>query len=51
MCGSTVVSTGFVELRHAYTATLAAGLIEAVVVQADIDEARAAAERFAAERE
>jgi ketosteroid isomerase-like protein len=42
--------TGFVELRHGYTATLADGLVEAVVVQADIDEARVAAERLAQER-
>ena len=42
--------TGFLELRHGYTATWADGLIEAVVVQADIDEARAAAERLAQER-
>jgi ketosteroid isomerase-like protein len=42
--------TGFLELRHGYTATWADGLIEAVVVQADIDEARAAAERLAEQR-
>ena len=42
--------TGLLELRHGYTATWADGLIEAVVVQADIDEARAAAERLAEQR-
>ena len=42
--------TGLLELRHGYTATWADGLIEAVVVQADIDEARAAAERLAEDR-
>jgi ketosteroid isomerase-like protein len=42
--------TGFIELRHGYTATWAHGLVEVIVVQADIDEARAAAERLAQER-
>jgi ketosteroid isomerase-like protein len=42
--------TGLLELRHGYTATSAHGLVEVVVVQADIDEARAAAERLAEER-
>jgi ketosteroid isomerase-like protein len=42
--------TGFIELCHGYTATWADGLVEAVVVQADIDEGRAAAEQLAEER-
>ena len=42
--------TGLLELRHGYTATSAHGLVEVVVVQGDIDQARAAAERLAQER-
>jgi ketosteroid isomerase-like protein len=43
--------SGSLELRHGYTATSAHGLVEVVVVQADIDQARTAAERLAKERE
>jgi ketosteroid isomerase-like protein len=43
-------STGWVKQRYAAVATLAAGLIERQSNYADIDEARAAAERLAEER-
>jgi hypothetical protein len=41
--------SGSVELRHSYTA-VGSGLITRVIVVADIEEGRAAAERLAAER-
>jgi ketosteroid isomerase-like protein len=41
---------GFVDVRHSYTMTWRHGLIEPFIVYADIDEARAAAERLAEER-
>jgi ketosteroid isomerase-like protein len=40
----------FIELRHSYTVTWANGLAERITVRPDIDEARADAERLAAER-
>ena len=43
-------SDGFVYVRHSYTMTWRDGLIEPFIVYADIDEARAAAERLAEER-
>jgi integrase len=43
-------SDGFVDVRHSYTMTWRHGLIERFTVYADIDEARAAAERLAEER-
>jgi ketosteroid isomerase-like protein len=43
-------STGWVTQRYAAVATIAAGLIERQTNYADIDEARAAAERLAGER-
>jgi ketosteroid isomerase-like protein len=43
-------SGGFVELRYALVATWAGGLVERATSYADIDEARAAAERLAEER-
>ncbi len=45
-----VGSSGFVEVRHAYTSTWADGLVERTEVRPDIDEAHAAAERLAEER-
>jgi hypothetical protein len=44
-------SSGFVELRTAIVALWVLGLIERLTVYTDIDEARAAAERLADERE
>ena len=43
-------SDGFVDVRHSYTMTWRDGLIERITDYADIDEARAAAERLAQER-
>jgi hypothetical protein len=43
-------SSGFVDLRHAYTTTCGDGLFQRTIVLADIDQARAAAERLAEER-
>jgi ketosteroid isomerase-like protein len=42
--------SGFVELRHAYTATWADEHFQRTIARADIDQARAAAERLAEER-
>jgi hypothetical protein len=42
--------SGFVELRHANTTTCGDGLFQRTLVLADIDQARAAAERLAQER-
>jgi ketosteroid isomerase-like protein len=43
-------STRLVQVRHAYTSTWTDGLIERTTAYADVDEARMAAERLAAER-
>jgi len=43
-------SAGWVQERYGYTVTWADGMIARVVVRADIDEARADAERLAEER-
>jgi ketosteroid isomerase-like protein len=43
-------SSGFVELGYALVATWAGGLVERATSYADIDEARATAERLAEER-
>jgi ketosteroid isomerase-like protein len=48
--GRPVGSTGQVSTRQAYVFVLVAGLIARMTVYADIDEARAAAERLAEER-
>jgi hypothetical protein len=43
-------STGRVQDTWSWTATWVEGMIERVIVRADIDEARAAAERLAEEQ-
>ena len=48
--GRPVASIGYVQLRYAIVVVWAKGLIERVTLYDDIDEARAAAERLAAER-
>jgi ketosteroid isomerase-like protein len=48
--GRPVGSSEFVELRYAVVGTWRGGLVERVIVYADIDQARAAAERLAQER-
>jgi ketosteroid isomerase-like protein len=48
--GRPVGSSEFVELRYAVVGTWRDGLVERVIVYADVDQARAAAERLAQER-
>ena len=48
--GRLIGSSGFIQLRHSYTLTWADGCVERNTVRADIEEARAAAERLAQER-
>jgi hypothetical protein len=48
--GRPVGSTGFVQLRQGFVAWVENGLVARITTYPDVDEARAAAERLAAER-
>jgi len=49
--GRPVGSTGFVQLRQGFVACVENGMVARITTYPDVDEGRAAAERFAAERE